>query len=60
MSWTVEVEVEGEWVGNGLVFATNKEAEDYGRDLHRRWTMAKDWKVVLTDAEVNYPHDKTS
>jgi hypothetical protein len=58
MSWKVEVFVEGQWVGNGLVFATSEDAEDYGKDLHRRWTMAKNWRTIETDSEVNYRNDK--
>ena len=47
-SWRVEVIADnsGQWVGNGLVFATAEEAGDYGLDLASRWTLVRDWRVV--------------
>ena len=44
----------GKWVGNALVFQTQKEAEDYARDLWSRWTLVSEWRVVKTDEPVSY------
>jgi hypothetical protein len=35
----------GEFVGNGLTFASIEEAKKYGRDLAWRWTAVREWKV---------------
>lgn len=37
-----------EWVGNGLKFATQAEAEAYAKDLWSRWTAVRSWRVVET------------
>lgn len=37
-----------EWVGNGLTFATQEEAEAYAKDLWSRWTAVRSWRVVKT------------
>lgn len=34
------------WAGNGLTFATEKEAEEYAKDLMSRWTLIREWRVV--------------
>lgn len=42
-SFRAEVEVAGEpdaWTSNMLRFATAAEAEEYSRDLARRWTLS--------------------
>lgn len=44
----------GNWVGNGLRFATNPEAEAYVSDLSYRWTSVRETRVVKCDDEVNY------
>lgn len=36
----------GEWVGNGLTFETEKEAQEYAVDLAFRWSSLKEWRVV--------------
>lgn len=41
----------GQWVGNGLVFATVKEAQAYVRDLWSRWTLVQETRVIATDEE---------
>jgi hypothetical protein len=42
----------GKWCGNGLRFATHKEAEDYARDLSYRWTLVREWRVVESEDAV--------
>lgn len=41
-----EIKVQGEWSRNGLVFATEKEAADWGVDRMQRWMMAEDSRAV--------------
>lgn len=55
MAWKVEVIADetGEFISNNLVFATQAEADDYGRQLAYRWTAVKDWRSTETNAEVN-------
>jgi allophanate hydrolase subunit 2 len=56
MSWKPEVIVEhgGVWTGNALRFATKEEAEWYAKDLFRRWTACREWRVAEDTARVNY------
>lgn len=42
---------------NALVFATEKEAERYARDLYSRWMAVEEWKVEAVDKPVNYVWD---
>ena len=51
MTFKVEVIADnsGQWCGNGLRFDTRKQAEDYGSDLHMRWTAVREWRVVPAD-----------
>lgn len=42
---------------NALVFATEKEAERYARDLYSRWMGADEWRVVGVDKPVTYVWD---
>jgi hypothetical protein len=37
----------GEWVSNGLCFATQAEAEAYVSDLMWRWTLVRDTRVIV-------------
>lgn len=48
MSYKVEVQADssGEWTGNGLRFATEREANAYGHDLAYRWTAVREFRVV--------------
>lgn len=48
MRYRVEVIADdsGKWVGNALLFDTQKEAEAYADDLAQRWTLVQDWRVV--------------
>lgn len=59
MSYKIEVIADGSgnWAGNDLRFETEGEADDYARDLAFRWTLVRDWRVVPTDAPVNYRWD---
>lgn len=56
MPYKVEViaDSSGEWCGNRLLFSTVEEAEEYAKDLHSRWTLVREWRVMWT-AEDN-PH----
>jgi hypothetical protein len=55
VSYAVEVIADrsGKWVGNGLRFATRKEAKVYGADLASRWTLVEKWRVIGTQDEPN-------
>jgi hypothetical protein len=57
MSWKAEVIADnsGKFCGNGLRFATHREAEAYARDLANRWTLVSEWRVVESDEPVNEP-----
>jgi hypothetical protein len=51
-----EVQTAGDgdrWSTNSLVFATEKEAEDYVFDLMMRWTAVRETRVVEVDQPVN-------
>jgi len=56
MNYKSEVLAYGEtrWTGNQLVFATREEAQAYVEDLFSRWTLVDKYRVVETDAPVNY------
>ena len=43
-----------DFVSNALCFKTEKEAEDYGKDLFSRWMAVKETKVLPSDEPVNY------
>lgn len=49
----------GCWCSNERVFATREEGETYGRDLARRWTLVRQWRVVEIEEPGNdgRPHD---
>ena len=55
MKYKVEVIADnsGTWAGNGLTFETKEKAEEYARDLHSRWMVVREWRVVeVPDAQV--------
>lgn len=54
MPYKPEVEVGGKWNQNGLVFATEEEALTSAWDLMDRWMSVTDYRVVPSDAKVNY------
>jgi hypothetical protein len=55
MSFAVEVIADGsgQFVGNGMRYATREEAEASARDLAWRWTLVREWRVVESSDEVN-------
>jgi hypothetical protein len=57
MSWKAEVIADGsgQWCSNGLRFEDKAYAEVYARDLARRWTLVREWRVVECDDAVNEP-----
>lgn len=56
MSWKAEVIADnsGQWVSNGLRFATQQEAEGYARDLMYRWTAVREIRTVEVDEPVTH------
>ena len=56
MAWKPEVVADntGEWVGNGLRFATKEEAEANVLNLAMRWTAVRETRAVEVDEPVNY------
>jgi hypothetical protein len=44
----------GQWCGNALRFATQEEADIYGRDLASRWISVRETRVVQSTDPVNY------
>jgi len=44
----------GKYCGNGLRFATKKEAEAYAMELSSRWMAVREWRVVESTDRVNY------
>ncbi len=39
----------GKFCGNGMTFATAKEAVDYGNDLSGRWMLVREFRVVIAE-----------
>ena len=54
MSWKPEVEVNGQWSRNALVFATKEEAMASAQDLFSRWILTTGCRAVEVDEPVNY------
>lgn len=56
MSFKVEVQADstGTWAGNSLRFASQDEADDYGKDLAGRWTSVRKWRAVESDDPVTH------
>jgi hypothetical protein len=48
------VYVGGGWAGNGLRFATHKEAEDSAHNLASRWALVARFRVDESSDPVNY------
>ncbi len=46
MSYKPQVFVQGEWASNTLAFATEPEAQAYGLDLMRRWTLVESYRTI--------------
>jgi hypothetical protein len=55
MSFKPEMRVkdEADFVGNQLVFATEKQSDDYAWDLFMRWTQCTECRSVPSDEPVN-------
>lgn len=56
MSYKPEVQTDttGEWYGNALRFATQKEAEANAIHLSQRWLLVLDTRAVESTDPVNY------
>lgn len=56
MSYKAEVIADstGNWNSNALRFATQDEAQSYGRDLMGRWMAVREMRVVESTDPVNY------
>ena len=54
MSWKPEVEVNGQWSRDALVFATQEEAAKSARELFGRWMLTTGYRAVEVDEPVNY------
>ena len=54
MSWKPEVEVNGQWSRNALVFATQEEAAESAEGLFCRWMLTTGYRAVEVDEPVNY------
>jgi len=56
MSFKAEVLADdsGQWCPNGMAFATLAEASNYARDLASRWTLVREWRVVVSHEPANY------
>lgn len=54
MNWKPEVEVDGQFCQNSLVFATREEAELSAEDLFNRWMLTTGHRAVESDDPVNY------
>jgi hypothetical protein len=54
MSFKAEVIADGsgKFCSNGLRFATELEAMRYAQDLASRWTLVREWRVVISDDAV--------
>jgi hypothetical protein len=48
------VQVNGNWAGNALRFATYKEATDNAQDLMQRWLLVTDIRVDEREDSPNY------
>jgi hypothetical protein len=46
----------GEWLPNGLRFATKQEAENSAHDLMMRWTAVRECRAAESDDEPNYTY----
>jgi hypothetical protein len=59
MSWKPEVIADntGKWCGNGLRFATEKEAHENAHDLMMRWMAVKEYRAAPSDDPVNYSYE---
>jgi hypothetical protein len=49
----VKTKEDTEWVFNGLRFSTHEAAEEYAKDLFRRWTAVQQYTVVSSEDAPN-------
>jgi hypothetical protein len=56
-SWKVGAKTPADpnWIFNNLRFRTKKDAENYARDLMRRWTLVTDIHIEPSEDEPNQP-----
>lgn len=52
--YKVEMKVDGQWVGNLLVFGTKKEAEDFADHLFSHWTLVSEKRVVEVEEDATH------
>lgn len=60
MSYKTEVFADGSWCGNGLVFATEAEAVEYGKELLSRWMVPTDSRAVQCGEVITHRFDMES
>lgn len=58
MSFKIEINDNGKWIGNAVRLATRGEADSYANYLHSRWTLIDRPRVVESDDPANYEIDK--
>jgi hypothetical protein len=56
MSYKPEVIADdsGKFAGNALRFETEREAEEYVKDLWRRWVLVRETRVIESDDAVSH------
>ena len=61
MSYKTEIRVSGDpkYYPNGVTFAFEEEAKEYGLYKLSTWSMAENFRVVQSDEPVNYAWDST-
>jgi hypothetical protein len=54
-SWAVEViaDASGKWCGNGMRYPTYRAADAAGYGLSLRWTLVREYRVVMSEDPVN-------
>ena len=57
MSYKTEVFVDSNWCSNGLRFATEAEATEYGKELLSRWFAPSDSRAAPSDDPVSHQFD---
>lgn len=54
MSFKIEAKVGGEWSTNGLCFATQDEADRYGKALWGAWMLVQKVRTIEVAEPANY------
>lgn len=56
-SWRVEIQTHDAdletWIGNTFRFTTEEEANDYGVNLHQRWSAVRRFRLVESADDPN-------